>query len=225
MAEATARRVGYPVIPAKNWWELRKRFQSNLPRKIDADYLQSVLSVEAPWAKQLASYLAAFGLIDDQGKPEELANDWRHDDEYPVVCQTIMEKVFPEALRDAYPCSAADRKGVTGWFTRNARLGEGAAARASAFYMMLCEADPSKQDRPAAAAQPTPPPPPPTNGQVEEPPPAPARQLEREPGRVSWPSDLHINVQIHIAADAGAEQIDTIFASMAKHLRSLRSDS
>src|SRR5437879_4798218 len=140
MAEATGRRAGYPVIPAKNWWELRRRFQGGLPRKIAADYLQSVLGVEARWARTRVGYWVTIGLIDDQGKPEELANQWRHDDGYPAVCQAITEKVFPQALRDAHPCSEANRQGVTGWFTRNARLGEVAAGRASAFYMLLCEA-------------------------------------------------------------------------------------
>ena len=31
-------------------------------------------------------------------------------------------------------------------------------------------------------------------------------------------SDLHIDLQIHISPDSTAEQIETIFASMAKHL-------
>ena len=30
--------------------------------------------------------------------------------------------------------------------------------------------------------------------------------------------NLHIDVQVHISADASVEQIDQIFASMAKHL-------
>jgi hypothetical protein len=30
--------------------------------------------------------------------------------------------------------------------------------------------------------------------------------------------DLHIDVQIHISADASTEQIEAVFASMARHL-------
>lgn len=243
MAEADGRRQGYPVIPAKNWWDLRKRWQSNLPRaKVDAEYLRTVLGVDsARWARTLVSYLTTLGLIDDQGKPTELANRWRHDDEYRVAAHTILEKVFPHELLDALPCSDADRADVTRWFTRNARLGDKAAGRTAAFYMLLCQADPSQQDRPAAAsaearpartraqesgtrrrstrAQPAAQSP---NGQVEQPPAIePQAPTRTEPTRRLSP-DLHLNFQIHIAADTGPHQIDAIFASMARHLRDLQ---
>jgi len=45
-----------------------------------------------------------------------------------------------------------------------------------------------------------------------------AGQIEAKPDRLpnGGPS-LHVNVQIHIAADTTADQIDQIFASMARH--------
>jgi len=45
----------------------------------------------------------------------------------------------------------------------------------------------------------------------------PAHNLTNRRGHPS----LHIDIQIHISPEASAEQIDQIFASMAKHLKEL----
>lgn len=45
--------------------------------------------------------------------------------------------------------------------------------------------------------------------------------LEAENGKTAWETKrpaLHIDIQVHIDATASAEQIDQIFASMARHL-------
>lgn len=41
---------------------------------------------------------------------------------------------------------------------------------------------------------------------------------EKERGQKNYAPALHIDIQIHIAADASSDQIDQIFSSMAKHL-------
>jgi hypothetical protein len=43
-------------------------------------------------------------------------------------------------------------------------------------------------------------------------------QVSQAPARVAEVPSLHIDVQIHISADAKPEQIEQVFASMAKHL-------
>jgi hypothetical protein len=124
-------------------------------------------------------------------------------------------------LKDAVPNPNEDRDAVERWFAHHTGVGENAARRMAALYCVLAEADASKQgqDKPVKGNKPTqprtreskqqksdtanqvgnsnPPPPPP-------PPPA-------APG-------VHINLEIHISADATADQIDLIFAAMAKHI-------
>lgn len=104
----------------------------------------------------------------------------------------------------------------------------------AAFYLLLCEADPKRGDgdgqtgSKAATRKPM-------RGepkkarQTEVSSPAhtvetsiPAMGIKSQSIRDEVSNDgtpsLHIDVQIHISADASAEQIDQVFASMAKHL-------
>jgi len=194
-----------------------------VPKTVDADYLQSVLGVEKGAAGNLLSPLKAVGLIDENGALTDLAQDWRADDLYPSVCNRMLEKVYPDALRNAFPPPDPDAAGVKAWFMRNAKIGEAAARGMAGFYMLLCDADvkgatasgakkngsaptkSSKPARPAVKAE--------MGGRTAEqrlPPPPPSPRGED-------PS-LHIDIQIHIPSAATAEQIDAIFSSMAKHL-------
>ena len=52
-----------------------------------------------------------------------------------------------------------------------------------------------------------------TNGSTEQ------TRLKESRGDENAPAvPLHINIQVHIAADATSDQVDAIFSSMAKHL-------
>jgi Family of unknown function (DUF5343) len=213
-------RRSYPVIPTKVWWDLRKRFQRSMPAQVDAGYLQSVLAVQEGHARNLVPQLRAVGLIDVEGKPTPRANAWRTDDDYGDVSRQIVEDVYPQALRDAVPPEEPDRQAAARWFMRELGVGENAAGRMAAFYVLLCQADPSEADRAASQREPTrrrrraaERPPVSSNATVSTPPPA------EPPAPASDPvPSLHIDVQVHIPSDASPEQIDAIFSSMAKHL-------
>jgi hypothetical protein len=60
------------------------------------------------------------------------------------------------------------------------------------------------------------------DGQPSDPPddPLPPLNIQRPPagGRISLSPALHIDIQIHISPEASVDQVDQIFASMAKHL-------
>jgi hypothetical protein len=231
MAGEEARR-SYPRIPASNWWTLRKRFTQTLPGRVDADYLQSVLGITAPSAKNLIPPLRTLGLIDEDGKPTDRGSDWRHDEDYARVCRDIIADIYPAGLTDTFPPSDdLDTDGVKRWFMRNAKQGEGSAGLMASFYALLARADsaeaserPAKKSpitsrvasrkadpnpRPATAATQTT-----VSPRVRE---ADERQLLDALHADRGPA-VHIDVQVHISADSSAEQIDQIFESMARHL-------
>jgi hypothetical protein len=216
-------RRSYPGIPAKNWWDLRRRFQQAVPGKVDADYLQAVLGIGEGAAKNLVPQLVAVGLVGDGGKPTELAMDWRDDGTYPAACQQILDSVYPQSLRDAMPPPGPPRDGVEKWFARNMQVGKGAAAKMASFYLMVAAADvaAARTDAKKGEAKPK------STSQRATRPSAPASATAKEapkplaPARVGAHDDgpsVHVDVQVHISPDASAEQVDQIFASMAKHL-------
>ena len=215
----------YPIIPAKNWWALRRRFQQTMPRRIDTGYLQTVLGVQEGAAQNLISPLRAVGLIDETGNLTDRAADRRTDEGYAKTCEAMLTAVYPEALLDAVPPSHPDRDAAKSWFSREARVGEAASSKMAASYVLLAEADSSAQDAtPQRATQ--------SRTATERPKKTvrvratEARAAEQPepnpPARVDAPRSpdpsLHIDIQVHIPSDASPEQIDSIFASMAKHL-------
>ena len=222
----------YPNMPVGQWWALRKRFRSSIPKELSPTYLASGLGMGVESAKaNILPSLRLTGLIDKDGKPTERAVRWRDDAQYAAVCDTIRNDVYPQELLDLAPDSSADRGVVQNWFLNHTGFGEAAAKKYASFYMLLLEADASKESE--GAVQPSTKPRPvtpnertrPTASQRREP--AAPGKNEPDPqsetphsrrGHSAEPT-LHLNVQIHISPDASPEQIDQIFASMAKHLR------
>ena len=212
----------FPRLPIKNWWTLRERFKQTMPSRVNADYLQSVLSLSSEAsAGNLIGPLRVLGLIDDEGKPTDRALSWRHDESYKQVCEDILTEVYPEALRSAFPDpSSADSRNLTGWFGRNTGAGQSAALGMAALYTLISVGDseagrtnastsaPPKKKVTAkkAATKPKP-----KNGGASK-----TDETTDQPRRIE--PALNINVQIHISSDASPDQIDQIFKSMAEHL-------
>jgi hypothetical protein len=110
---------------------------------------------------------------------------------------------------------------------REISVGQGAALRMASFYVLLAEADPKgEQASKEAQLQKTS-----TRNQVGTKTPARVRvkeqRIERETSngqqgkhveQVQLGPTIHIDVQVHIPSGADPDQIDAIFASMAKHL-------
>lgn len=209
----------YPRLPAKNWWTLRERFKQSVPGKVDVDYLQSVLGLTSTAsAGNLIGPLRTLGLIDEESQPTDRALDWRHDESYRGVCNQMLEEVYPQVLRDAFPDATANLSGVANWFARNTGAGQGAAGGMASLYSLLTHSDPG--DGVGAAAKPAAPRKAPAKKtaarkaakSVETPAlKDDSKQRRRDPS-------LNINVQVHISADASPDQIDQIFKSMGEHL-------
>jgi hypothetical protein len=155
------------------------------------------------------------GIVDDEGKTTERAKLWRDDHHYPKVCGDILNDVYPKGLIEAVPNPNEDRDAAERWFAHHSGAGEAAAGRMAALYSVLVDADVSKQnqEKPAKAVKPTQPKAKEAKKQAVNPAanPASSNPPPAAPG-------VHINLEIHISADASADQIDLIFAAMAKHI-------
>lgn len=225
----------FPKIAAPNWWKLRDLFNRKVPSVVTASYLANALEMKEASAR--ANILAPFkkiGIIDGEGKPTDLAYDWRDDEKYPSVCQSILKARYPQEVRDLYPDKDQDLAGLVPWFQNHCRCGEPAAKMFSDFYRLLLRADPTEQTqaqsqagtpkrkRTKENAQKT--------VQKDQPEPAPlegsaivgsTRSEGVAPIKLSAAPQIHVNIQLHISPETTADQIDKIFESMAKHLKSL----
>jgi hypothetical protein len=230
MAEA---KKSFPMIPVGSWWELRKKFKQSIPGVVTDSYLATVLNMKIGSARgNVLPYLKQLGIIDEEGKTGERAKLWRDDEHYPEVCKAMLNEVYPSELLHAVPGPNIDRDQAERWFANRTGTGEVAARRMASVYAVLAEADASKQpdkekkDRPRKTSEGTPsrehravahP------AAAVSPVPLAAQKREREndsssQGQRQQPPGININLQVHISADATPDQIDQIFASMAKHI-------
>lgn len=222
-------RKSYPKMPTQNWWDIRRQFARSYPKTVDADYIQSILGLGSPKAaSNLVAPLRVVGLIDDAGKPLDRANSWRNDDDYPAVCQEILEEIYPASLLDAFPPPNPDREGVRKWFARNTQTGDANAAQLATFYTLLAEANPAAPETTRRAAPKAATAKQSTMGKSEPlakkaapkvvtppPPPLPTPAPRVELGVVGG---ITINIELQIPATADAKFFDAFFASMRANL-------
>jgi len=225
---ATKESKTFPKISRKLWWLLRARLNKSIPSVVSATFVQSVSQMTVESARSnVLSPLRDLHLLDADNKPTALASRWRHDDDYKAVCHEIREQVYPLELVEAFPDPAPDRKdAIKTWFMKQGGVGESAARMYTDTYLLLSEGDPTKQDeKPAATITPKTSRPAKSNAAQK----APASkdistEKPNEPdltkGKEKRFPTIHIDVQVHISPDTTPEQIDRIFASMAKHLGS-----
>lgn len=216
MAEAT-----YPVFSGANWWKLRSKFKSAYPKgAITEEYLASVLGMQIGSVKNngILSNLRTLGLLDDENKCTDLANRWRLDDTYISACEEIRNRVYPPELIDI----GTDRGAVTTWFMNKSGAGESLANKLTSLYLLVSLPEVKEPAAKTKAAPKTPADKQPKAVKKPETSTTPAHKNEgKETNGTTIPiPSMNINLQIHISAEASPEQIDQIFASMAKHLYS-----
>lgn len=210
-----------PVLTGATWWTLRQQFKKSLPPTVSTAYLSTVLSLQQGPARQVLRNIKLFGLVDDDHQPTELANRWRDDAEYAGACREILERTYPDELRNAVPGPNPDAAAAARWFRQSRRLGEGAAANAARTYCLIASADLNEDaDTGGRAAR--------KEGSATTAPRQRRSTIERSrrstapaktPGGFEMPRP-QIAVQVNITPDMTPEQIDQVFASMAKHLYS-----
>ena len=218
--------VSFPKIAAKSWWKLRELFKRKVPAVVTPSYLATALSMSEASAKSnLIFPFKKIGIIDEDGKPTDLAYGWRDDNKYSTVCETLIEKYYPQELRDLFHSSYVDLQQLTTWFMSHAKCGEPAAQMFARFYLLLLKADLNEVDTATAKKEAAPKKPkkepktkaPKTSDSI----PAKEKQasVSEPPRAFNNPPESHINIQLHISPETSAEQIDKIFESMAKHLK------
>lgn len=227
-----ADKIRYPQIPSTVWWGVRSILQKTPSATVDERLLGVQLGVQEAAARAYIIELKNVGILTDEGKATPTAQKWRLDDSYAEAVAQIVGDIYPEGLIHIAPPGDADRQKVVSWFQREG-LGQGAAGNKAATYLLVSSPSPNEAPRSnvSRAAQPegasrtrasgrstgdT------KNGGIvanERParrgngdrPANPARK-----GPDSFP--LNVNVQIHISADAGSEQIESIFQAMRRYL-------
>jgi hypothetical protein len=204
--------------------------------------------VQEAAARAYISELRSVGILTEEGKATQLAQRWRLDESYAGAVTDLIKASYPEGknppktgqfsvafntegLVDVAPPGDAERQKVVSWFQREG-LGQGAAGNKAATYLLL--SSPTPNEAPKAASK---------SSQGENSTPArPVRrranssspmndatkpQVPREgakdsksppQGRSGEAFPLNVNVQIHISADAGTEQIESIFQAMRRYL-------
>ena len=217
----------FPVIPIRHWWALRKKFRQSVPTSLNLSSLMITLDIKEEKTARVNVYdqLIKMGLIDKDGKVnQELANKWREDEHYAEVCKQIRQKIYPKELLDLSPSPNGSRAKTARWFRINASVGESIANKMAAVYELLTEANPSKGEEMGGSKaakrdgvdKRSPKEPNPSNKSKEQ-------FSESDTGKLPEPPSLkepsiHIDIQIHISPDASAEQIEQVFANMAKYL-------
>jgi hypothetical protein len=132
----------FPKIADTNWWKLRDLFKKKVPTLVTPSYLSSALSMNETSAKtNLLAPFKKIGILDSDGKPTDLAYDWRDDSKYKAVCEKLIQDLYPTEIHDLFHSPDIEPQQLTSWFMNSARCGEPAAKMFSRFYLLLLKAD------------------------------------------------------------------------------------
>ncbi len=222
----------YPQIPSTVWWGVRSIIQRTPNATIDERLLGIQLGVQEVAARAYIGELRSVGILTDEGRATPLAQRWRLDESYAEAVVEIIQSTYPEGLIHIAPPGEAERQKVVSWFLREG-LGQGAAGNKAATYLLL--STPTPNEAPRAISKATkddgaPRPRPPSRRQAgsttkavkpSSPVPLDRSAGDRDPAPARGGADafpLNVNVQIHISADAGTEQIESIFKAMKRYL-------
>ena len=201
-------------------------FNQTIPPKVTASYLVAVLGGKESSVKgNVLTGLQAVGLVDQDGSTTSRAKLWRDENSYPDVCKQIREELYPSDLLNAIPGPLIDKDAAKRWFMTKTGCGEVTARKMVGLYSLLMEADPSGGEQVAAPSS--------NNAMVPESKKQPKRTVSSnrkgaadrrgsDSGGAPIPRldmpDMRLSVEVRIDGSVTPEQIDLIFASMAKHL-------
>lgn len=213
----------FPKIPAKSWSTLRSRAAASPTTTFTPGTVASLLGFANPDSalRNVVAPMRKVGLIDDKGALTARGKKWRVDATYPEACDEIVSDVYPNELASLSNADGSpNRQQVLIWFQHQG-FGDSNARQMAATYEMIASCtlpgtpkpsapkakQPTKKTATKSAKAATP-----RMTEEEAPPPGdPPPDEKRRP-------DLHIDIQVHIGADADPVVIDAVFASMAKHI-------
>ena len=225
-------KASYPMIPESNWWSMRNQFSKTLPSTVSVNYLKTLLALATDQAaRNILSPLKSLGILDDDGHPTDLANLWRTDSTYGKACETMLNAIYPPELLELFPGKDFDKSKVKEWFKATAKLGDSAANKATSLFTLLKSGEIKSTSGSAQSPAKK------TKSEKK----TPTKKVQRTEKDITSGKEgpsapiapiapitvasnklpqmtMHIDLQIHISPEASTEQIDAIFASMAKHL-------
>ncbi len=196
-----------------------------MPKTITKSFVAAAMTIKESSAQaNVILPMKQMGLIDENGSLTQLANEWRNDSSYASACKKIRETIYPQELLDLAPDTDTEKSVIQNWISSHLSIGEEAARQSTTVYILLLEADASKEsDSNSAPSKNTPTKPKktvvksiPRKDQSDS-----NENMEKQKIRANFDPNMNINIQIHISSDTSAEQIDKIFFSMAKHLKSM----
>ncbi|MES0879660.1 DUF5343 domain-containing protein [Roseibium sp. SCP14] len=199
--------VVYTTVPGKISTLLSKIKEVGVPPKVTNAWLKTI-GFKSSNDSTLIGILKVAGLVDSSGVPTERWSKYRGARGKIVLGEGIRQgygdlyAVYP----DAHSRSNTELEHV---FSSSSKAGKQAIQKAvSTFKKLAAEADFEntivEND---------------THIEAEtRHAPAPDLKSAAKAGAKSKAPSLHIDIQVHVSSEASAEQIDQIFASMAKHL-------
>ncbi len=217
----------FPKVTTKAWIALRARAAAAPSTKFTPEVVAALMEMSSPRSARdnTVSPIRRLGLIDEEGALTPRGNKWRIDESYDEACQEILEEVYPEELgvlvdSDGNP----DSPKVKTWFDHQG-FGESNARQMASTYVMVASkqvpeppaADSGKSKKKTSTK---------TDDEgrssrgkkAEIPLKKEAQEPSAAPVSTNGGPSVHLDIQIHIPADASPDQIDRIFSSMAKHL-------
>lgn len=222
--------VSLPKIGEKPWFTLRAKASAAPSTKFSAGTVAAILGMAnaKSAADNVVGPLRRLGILDDEGALTSRGNKWRVDNSYADACSEILESVYPDELA-ALTDSAGnpDRQKIATWLQHQGQ-GESNAKQMAATYLLIAaktpapapdsagsdSKKPSRSTRtstkalvPVAPAQND------SVGQEDD-----IEEARERSGKREYQPSIHLDIQVHIPPAASADQIDQIFASMAKHL-------
>ena len=224
-----------PKVGAKPWFVLRSKAGSAPSTRFTPGLVAAALDMGSATSARsnVLRPMRALGIFDEEGNLTPLGNKWRNESTYAEACQEILDKVYPPdlaALTDADGNPSVTQ--VRTWLVNNG-FGESNARQMAATYVMIASKELAEAPGPSEGKRKAPTP-------VKSVAPAkekaarqkqsstnlepPKEQVEQRTLPPSNAPGIHLDIQIHVPADASAEQIDAIFRSMAKHIYGRETD-
>lgn len=209
------------------WWGVRAILDKTPNATLDERFLSIQLNVQEVAAKQYIAELNSVGILTEENKATPLALKWRLDESYKAAADQLISAVYPESLRHVAPSSEGDRQKAVSWFLQEG-LGLGAAGNKAATYFLLGSKEPNEapgrsatgrasnddkslltSTRGAKTVQKT-------KEAMAQKGAKPRDKGDRHANGSGDNFPLNVNMQIHISADAGSEQIEAIFSAMRR---------
>lgn len=215
--------TAYPKVASKAWTVLRARAATAPSTRFTSHVVASMLGMANPKSASdnIVGPMRRLGLFTEDGSLTERGSKWRVDATYGDACQEILEEIYPAELAALTNGEGVvERSQVENWFQHHGFGGSNARQMAATYSMIaekkLPDPSPTEPKKTPPKKRPQSPVSHRSSNDSSQEMPSPEKSSSSFEGNRQ--PNVHLDIQIHIPANASMEQIDQIFASMAKHL-------